>query len=382
MSFEDATICTSINSMIQKHLPPEEVLRRDRLADPPDHLLTQFADMGLFHLCLPETDGGMGNNWRHLSIIQERLGYHATMAALLFNRVVCFGLMTLIKSCSEEQKQEFLPRLLSGEGTFALALSEAEAGSDAGALKTRAEKRDNEWRINGRKIWISGAASSLRMVVACRSNPEKTGSEGISLFLVPPDAAGVSMTLLEKVGNRCSLSYDIGFDDVIVSDKDMIGNQGEGFNVLQKTLFYARCGLASAVVGTAQAAVDCAASHSKGRVQFGKPIGSFQVLAHRLVKMQTDVDMARLLTRELARAIDEEEDCSTLAAQAKIVATETLKSVTEDGMQIMASAGYSVDSNMQRYWRDARLYSFGEGSNEILLDLIALNMGLGRSLKI
>jgi alkylation response protein AidB-like acyl-CoA dehydrogenase len=117
-------------------------------------------------------------------------------------------------------------------------------------------------------------------------------------------------------------------------------------------------------------------------VQFGKPIGSFQVIAHRLAKMQTDVDLARLLARELARAIDTNESCSRLAAQAKVVATKTLKRVTDDGMQIMASAGYAADSDMQRFWRDARLYSFGEGSSEILLDLIASDMGLGRGLSV
>lgn len=380
MLFEEKAICASIDSMMKKHLPREEVHRRDQLADPPDHLLPLFAEMGLFHLCLPESDGGMGGSWQHLSLIQERLGYHATMAALLFNRVTCFGIMTLVKSGSLEQTEKFLPQLLNGEGTFALALSEAEAGSDAGALQTRAEKQGDNWCIKGRKIWISGAASALRLVVACRTELTKTGGQGVSLFLVPPDALGVSMTKLEKIGNHCSLSYDIGFDEVIVPDSARIGAEGRGFDALKKTLFYARSGLASAVVGTAQAAVSCAASHAKDRVQFGKPIGSFQVIAHRLAKMQTDVDLARLLARELARAIDANENCSRLAAQAKVVATETLKRVTDDGMQIMASAGYAADSDMQRFWRDARLYSFGEGSSEILLDLIASDMGLGRGL--
>lgn len=186
------------------------------------------------------------------------------------------------------------------------------------------------------------------------------------------------MTLLEKIGNRCSLSYDIGFDAVIVPDEARIGPVGGGFDCLKKTLFYARSGLASAVVGTAQAAVDTAATHARERKQFGQPIGRFQVLAHRLAKMQTEVDLARLITRELARAIDAGEDCNRLSAQTKLVTTETLKKVTEQGMQIMGSAGYAVESDMQRYWRDARLYSFGEGSSEILLDLIAADMGVGR----
>lgn len=381
MSFEVASLCDAIDRMMQKHLPPEEVRRRDAAAEPPDHLLEIFAEMGLFQLVLPEKEGGLGGSWAQLSIIQERLGYHATMAALLYNRVACFGMMTLLTSASPAQKKVWLPKLLAGEGAFALGLSEAGAGSDAGALQTRAEKSGEGWKITGRKIWISGAAAALQMVVAARTDPASSGGRGVTLFLVPPDAEGVSMTRLDKIGNRCSLSYDIGFDEVLVPDEARIGAVGGGFECLKKTLFYARSGLASAVVGTAQAAVDTALAHARERTQFGQPIGRFQVLAHRLAQMQTDVDLARLITRELARAIDAGEDCTRLAAQAKLVTTETLKKVTEQGMQIMASAGYAAESDMQRYWRDARLYSFGEGSSEILLDLIAADMGAGRGIK-
>ena len=155
------------------------------------------------------------------------------------------------------------------------------------------------------------------------------------------------MSQLEKIGNRCSLSYDIGFEEVVVKDEDRIGDVNGGFDCLKKTLFYARSGLASAVVGTAQAAIDMATAHARQREQFGKPIASFQVIAHRLANMQTEVDLARLLARELAASIDSGKDCSRLAAQAKLVSTETLKTVTEHGMQIMASAAYASESDMK-----------------------------------
>jgi len=380
MSFEVETLCDAIDKMMRKHLPPHEVRRRDAMADPPDHLLKIFADMGLFHLALPKSEGGLGVGWQTLSVIQERLGYHATMAALLYNRVTCFGIMTLLTSASEALKEHWLPKLLAGEGTFALALSESAAGSDAGALQTRAEQSGTNWKLNGRKIWISGAFSALRMVVAARTTSQSSGGQGVTLFMVAPDALGVEMTQLKKIGNHCSLSYDIGFHNVLIPDSERIGPIGAGFDCLKKTLFYARSGLASAVVGTGQAAVDDAMAHAKARQQFGRPIGAFQALSHRLAQMQTDVDLARLVTRELARHIDEEIGADRLAAQAKLVATETLKRVTEHGMQIMASAGYAAESDMQRYWRDARLYSFGEGSSEILLDLIAADLGVGRRL--
>lgn len=371
---EQRLLLGSVDRMMARHLPPEEVRRRDAETDPPDHLLPVMAEMGLLGLAAPQARGGQGSDWQTMSHVQERLGYHATMAAILFNRVTCFGIMTLLTSGSAAQSNAFLPRMLAGEGAFALALTEPGAGSDAGALATRARREGPGWRITGLKHWISGAASALRLVVAARTDT------GISLFLVPPDAQGVALTPLDKIGNRCSLTYAVAFDDVAVPPDALLGPEGQGFGCLKKTLFYGRTGLAAAVVGTAQAAVDAAVAHARDRAQFGQPIGGFQALAHRLAIMQTEVDQARLLLRNLAWAIDEGEDCTRLAAQTKWAATEMLKRVTEEGMQIMASAGYAVDSDMQRYWRDSRLYTFGEGSSEIQLDLIARDMGLGRAL--
>lgn len=377
---EQDMLLASIDRLIDRHLPPDEVRRRDADAEPPDHLLPLMAEIGLFSLPVPEASGGAGGDWRTMALVQERFGRHATMAAILFNRVTCFGIMTLLKSGSAAQRAEFLPRLMAGEGAFSLALTEPGAGSDAGALATRATKAGDGWIISGRKTWISGAASALRLVVACRTGSEKRGSRGVTLFLVPPDADGVSMTPLEKIGNRCSPTFDIGFDDVHVPDAAIIGPRDDGFAALKRTLFFARSGLASALVGTAQAAVDSAVEHARTRIQFGRPIGAFQAIAHRLAGMQTRVDQARLLARALAEAIDAETPTDRLAAQAKWAATETLKEVTEHGMQILASAAYAEGSDMQRFWRDARLYTFGEGSSEILLDLIAQDMGIGGAL--
>ena len=371
---EQRLLLDSVDRLLARHLPPDEVRRRDAEADPPDHLLPLMAEMGLLGLAVPEAKGGQGGDWQTMSLVQERLGYHATMAAILFNRVTCFGIMTLLTSGSDAQCDEFLPHMLAGEGAFALALTEPEAGSDAGAVMTRAKKDGSGWRITGLKHWISGAASALRLVVVARTDV------GISLFLVPPDAKGVSLTPLEKIGNRCSLTYEVALDAVSVPEDALLGPEGEGFGCLRKTLFYGRSGLAATVVGTAQAALDLAVAHAKERVQFGQPIGGFQALAHRSAVLQTEVDQARLLLRNLAWAIDEGEDCTRLAAQTKWAATEMLKRVTEEGMQIMASAGYAAESDMQRHWRDARLYTFGEGSSEIQLDLIARDMGLGQAL--
>lgn len=369
----------SVDRFMARHLPPEAVRARDAAADPPNHLLPLMGQMGLIGLAVPAALGGAGGDWRTMALVQERLGWHALMAALLFNRAACFGVQTILASGSETQRARYLPDLLAGRGAFALALTEPEAGSDAGALGTRARRDGSGWRVAGRKTWISGADAATRLVVAARTGDAARGAAGVTLFLVDPEARGVSMTRLEKIGNRCSLSFDIALDAVAAADEDVVGAVDGGFAALRKTLFFARCGLSAAVVGAAQRAVDIAVAHAQTRAQFGQAIGAFQAIAHRLARMQTEVDQARLLAYRLAWAIDVGAPCGRLAAQAKWAATETLKRVTEDGMQIMASAAYAAESDMQRLWRDARLYTFGEGSSEILLDMIAADMGVGRA---
>ena len=369
-------LLAAVDRLMTRNLPPTEVRRRDRAEDPPQFLLPLFADLGLFALAAPPSLGGTGPNWRTLIRVQERLGQHAFMAAVLFNRVVCFGMSSVIAYGTDAQKAGLLADLVAGKALISLALTEPGAGSDAGALTTRAERYGDGWRISGRKTWISGAESARYLVVPARTEAGSSGTHGITLFLVPPDAAGISMTRLGKLGNRCSLSWDIGFDGVAVAASAVMGREGDGFKHLMATLNSARAGLAAAVVGVAQAAVDDTIAHATGRIQFGRRIGDFQVIAHRIADMQTEVDLARLLVRHLADLTDSGADCRREAAQAKLVATETLKRVTEHGMQILASAGYADDSDMQRYFRDARLYTFGEGSSEILRGVIAGSLGL------
>ena len=376
LSEDQRLMIDAVDGFARRNLPPEEVRRRDQAHEPPDDLLPALAELGVLGLPIPERYGGLGRGWETVALVQERLGYHAGMAASLINRVVCFGAMSILEHGSDEQKSDLLPKIINGELLFSLALSEPGAGTDAGALVASASRADDGWRINGRKSWISGADSSHYLVTACRTEPGSRGSRGVSMFLVPQDAPGISMTPLEKVGNNCLSSWDIGFDDVAVDDSALLGEEGRGFRQMMTTLQYSRTGQAANAVGQAQAAVDLALTHAKEREQFGQPIGKFQVLQHRLADMQTQVDQARWMLYHLAWRIANGLPCRKEAAQAKLVASETLVEIAQHGMQIMASAGYAIDSDMQRIWRDSRLYTFGEGTSEIQRDLIAREMGL------
>ncbi|MCR0982598.1 acyl-CoA dehydrogenase family protein [Roseomonas populi] len=369
-------ILDSVDRFLQDRLPPDEIRRRDAGHVPPYDLLPALGELGLFRLAVPEEEGGLGLDWRTVMLVQERLGRHAYMVASIFNRVVGFGIASVKGYGSAAQRAALMPKLLEGRLLIALALTEPEAGTDASAIRTRAMRVEGGWRIRGRKTWISDAKGADYLLVAARTDPESSGSRGISLFLVPPTAEGVAMTPLSKVGNNCMPSWDIGFDDVFVPDHAMMGQEGQGFRHMMSTLHNSRASMAATVTGCAQAAVDCALAHAKERVQFGRPLGALQSVRHRLADMQMRVDQSRLTVWHLGWLIATGQKAQREASAAKVIATETLQYVTHHGMQILASAGYSSESDMQRFWRDGRLYTFGEGANEIQREIIAREMGL------
>jgi alkylation response protein AidB-like acyl-CoA dehydrogenase len=193
---------------------------------------------------------------------------------------------------------------------------------------------------------------------------------------VPTDSPGITMTLLPKIGNNCMPSFDIGLQDVDIPAHALLGEEGRGFAQLMSTLHYSRASMAATVTGAAESAFQIALSHARERIQFNRPIGQNQAIAHRLADMRMRVDTSRLMVLHLAELIDQGAPCRREAAQAKIIATETLRDITDAGMQILASAGYSAESDMQRLWRDSRLYTFGEGANEVLRDAVARELQL------
>jgi alkylation response protein AidB-like acyl-CoA dehydrogenase len=373
---EQRALLDSVDKMIALHLPPEEVRRRDQAHEPPDFLLKHYADLGLLAIPFPETYGGLGGAWQTVAVAHERLGYHAAMAASLLGTTLGFGGMSIYTYGSERQRETLLPKIIAGELRFSLGLTEPGAGTDAGALITRARRGDGGWIVNGRKTWISSADQADYIVTACRTTEGSTGNRGISMLLVPRGAEGIHMTPLAKVGNNCLSSWDIAFEDVFVPEEGLLGDEGDGFKHLMSTLQYSRSGQAANAIGQSQRAVDIAVAHVKEREQFGRPLGKFQAVAHRIADMQTRVDQARFIFYHLAWLVDQGARCRKEAAQAKMVASECLQYVTHHGMQLLASAGYAIESDMQRLWRDSRLYTFGEGANEIQRDIIAREAGL------
>ena len=373
---EHAEILDAVDKFC-RDITQAETARRDAAHIPPYDYIPRLAGLGLTRAPVPEAHGGLGLPWSLFCRIQERIAYHAQPVASILNRIVSFGLMPLIHFGTAAQQAALIPRLLDGEALVALALSEPGAGSDARAVTTRAERTANGWRISGRKTWISDADFATHLLTLCRIAGPQTPGDGLAAFLVPRHAAGIAMTVLPKAGNNCMPSYDIGFDSVAVTDADMLGAAGAGFRTVTGTLRYSRASLSATIVGSAKAACDLAIAHAGERAQFGRPLSTFQVIRHRLVDMHMEIRKSELMVRELARMVDAGEEADEQAAMTKISATEMFQFITDRGMQILASAGYASESPMQRYWRDARLYSFGEGANEIQREIVAKRMGLG-----
>ncbi len=373
---DEQAILETVDRLVARHLPMAAQRQRDADHDPPYELLKELGAAGLLRLPFPEAVGGLGAGWETVALVQERLGETAWMLGSLFNRAVGFGGMGLLNYASAAQRADLLPRLMAGELLFALALTEEGAGSDAAAITTRAERTASGWRLTGRKIWISDAEAADFVVVVARSDPGSARARGISLFLLPRGAPGVRLSQIPKIGNHCLPSFEVVLDRVELPEDALFGQEGQGFAHLGQTLHYARAGMAAATTGYAQFAVSLALEHARTRAQFGRPLGQFQVIAHRLADMRMRVDQSRLMAQHLAARLSAGAPTARFASEAKVVATECLQYVTHHGMQILASAGYHAESDMARIWRDARLYSFGEGSNEIQRSLVARELGL------
>jgi len=373
---DDAMLLDAIDRMMAREFPPQAYRDADRAHETPWHLLPRMGELGLLGLPFPARYGGTEKDWRTVAPVNERLAYHAGIASTLFATTVSFGGMSLLTYANASQQETLLPRLIQGQARFALALTESAAGSDAAALTTHARPCPEGWRLQGRKVWISNADAADYLVVACRTTPDSVGGDGISLFLVPRHTPGITMTRLEKLGHNCMPSWDIGFDDVRVPQDALFGQEGMGFRHVLSTLHYSRAGQAANSIGQAQRAVELARDYARERTQFGRPIGNFQAIQHKLADMQVRVNQARLCLYHLAWLIATGRPCRLEGAQAKLVASEAFQFVTREGLQIMASHGYAMESDMQRMWRDAGLFTFGEGTSEIQRNLIAREMGL------
>lgn len=346
-----------------------------------DHRYPQEADDALLKSGLSAAHvstefGGEGADALAVVIIIEEVARVCASSSLI-PAVNKLGSLPLILSGSKEQKEKYLSQLAKGKG-FSYCLSESEAGSDASALKTKAEFKDGAWVINGSKKWISNAGVSQFYTVIAQTDPSK-GSKGIAAFIVEKSDPGVSFGAPEKkMGFRGSPTREVYFDNVTIGDDRRISEVGAGFALAMDTLDHTRITIAAQALGIAQGALDVATKYSHERKQFGKEIFDFQGVQFMLADMAMNIEAARQLTyAAAARSERGDKDLKFFSAASKTFASDVAMKVTQDAVQILGGYGYVSDYPVERMMRDAKLTQIYEGTNQIQRIVMARNLPKG-----
>jgi alkylation response protein AidB-like acyl-CoA dehydrogenase len=373
---EQRLLRESVRKLMDRVATPEFIKRHDREQAYPYALYDAWAEAGLLRLPFPEAYGGLGGSVIDMAIIAEELSRKSADFYMAFAGSTFCGL-NILRKASEEQKRHWLPKLLSGEVRMAISISEPEAGSDVGAMRTSARRNGEDFVISGQKLWSSGAGAENAVInVYVKTDPKAHYRQGMSLFLVDNTTPGVELRKLDMLGRRCTGTYEIFFNDARVAADRLIGGENKGWDCLLSGLQVERVCSAAGNCGAAQAVVDIALQYAKERKQFGRPIGSFQAIAHMLADMQTEVEAARSLMWRAAWMVSSGEDALREISMAKLLSSETYAKVANLGMQILGGYGYTMEFDMQRHFRDSRASTIAAGTSQIQRNLIAGLMGL------
>jgi alkylation response protein AidB-like acyl-CoA dehydrogenase len=336
----------------------------------PRELFARLAELGLMGACIPEEYGGAGADFLSYILVLEELsradaGVGVTVA--VHTSAVTLPLLTF---GTDEQRSRFVPPLARGELLGAFALTEAEAGSDAGALRTRAEPGDGGWTISGAKQWITNGSHAGTFLLFARTDPETPGAKGVSAFVL--DAEHVRVTREEeKLGLNSSVTSDIVVDGAFVGADRLLHDEGRGFAVAMTTLDGGRIGIAAQALGIAQAAYDAARAYAKERRTFGKLIAEHQAIQFKLADMSTEIDAARLLVYRAAWLKEQGLPHTEEGAKAKLFASEVARRHTAEAIQVLGGYGYTKEFPVERYYRDAKITEIYEGTSEIQRIVIA-----------
>lgn len=377
MNFTEEQIAfrDSVRRMAEKHVAPiaAEIDEHDRF---PMELVKLYGEMGLMQLWVPERYGGPEGNLTLVCIAREEISRYSPAAGAIAGLNTMF-VLPLLHFGSEEQRQRFLPRIAAGGVVTAIAISEPQAGSDVSAIATRAVRDGDSYVINGRKQWCSYGVDADYILLMARTEGE-SGSNGISAFVIEPKTMkGITFGRHErKMGWRGAPNTPIFLDNVRVPVENLIGEEGKGFRASLRALDLNRPTIGAQCVGLAQGALDACVAYVKERKQFKRPIAEFQGIQFMLADMATQIEAARCLVYETARAGDAGDwrRLNTLASMAKCFGSDMAMQVTTDAVQIFGGYGYTMDYPVERMMRDAKLAQIFEGTNQIQRVVIARDL--------
>jgi acyl-CoA dehydrogenase len=370
----------SLRELVDKEFPKDycrEVEARDEF---PWDLWEKFGKHGLTGIGIPEEYGGQGGGIIEQVILDEELS--RTLAGLYWLLgITLFDGKTIAAVGTDAQKERFLPDLSAGKMMCAISLTEPGGGTDVlGAMKTRARKVDGGWVVNGTKIWSTLAHVADRLFLVARTNTEVARpSHGITVFLCDAKATGVTATPIPKLGMRSLGSCEISFEDVFVPDEDVLGEVDRGWKILSETLNSERIMNGANCTGALAGVLEDMVAYSKERMVFGKPLGQMQAVQHMIADTYAGLEISRLLTYRAAWLQSLGRPCGIESTMAKLVASEQCFSGADRGMQVLGGYGYAMEYDMQRYWRDMRLYRVAPINNEMGRNFLAESFGLPRS---
>jgi len=347
----------------------------------PWEIMKILAYTDMFRIFIPEEYEGLGGGCLDLCLVTEELSRVCSGVAVSY-AAVALGVMPMLAFGTEEQKRKYLPDVASGKRLAAFAVTEETAGSDAGSIKTTAQRVDGGYVLNGTKQFITnGGEAELYTVIALTDKTK--GARGATAFMVEKDTPGFSFGRKEKkMGIRASATRELVFEDCFVPEENRIGKEGRGFIVTMDLFDNSRPGIGAQALGVAQGALEAAVDYARQRVQFGHPIFAIQSVQHMLADMATQVEAARALIYAAARTVDSgAKNCSGESAMAKVFASDVAMKVTTDAIQIFGGVGYMRDYPVEKMFRDAKITQIYEGTNQVLRNVIASELRKTRTRK-
>ena len=365
---------TTVDRFIDEEIGRDyiRICARDR--EYPYEAYEKVARQGWLGILFSEENGGLGGDIMDYALMCEGLAkYGFDFATGLM--VATFTAMNVEKFGTPEQKARYIQPFLDGDIRFSISISEPGAGSDAASTKTRARRDGNGWVVKGQKLWCSGAAAdNAILAMLTRTDPDAPKHKGLSVFLIPNGTDGLDIRKLPTMARRATGTTEIFVDDVKLPADALLGKENEGWSIITDHLELERVAVAAAYVGNAQTAVDDALRYAHDRIQFDRPIFDFQVIRHMLADMQTQVDAARLLVYRAANMAAAKTPCTREVSMAKLFASETLQTVTRNGMQILGGHSMLPEADMERYFREGMQSTIGGGTSQIQRTLIAKTM--------
>ncbi|MCP1159813.1 MULTISPECIES: acyl-CoA dehydrogenase family protein [Bacillaceae] len=378
MNFELTAEQNMILKMIREFADEEVApgaLERDRTKEFPKEIFNKLSNMGVMGLPFPEEYGGGGADTISFAIVTEELSRACGSTGITYSAHISLGGAPLYLFGTEEQKQQYLVPICTGESFGAFGLTEPNAGSDAGGTRTSAAEKDGEFIINGSKCYITNASYAKHLAITAVTGGSGADKE-ISAIIVPTDAEGFKVIdNYEKMGLNASNTTELVMEDVRVPTEHLLGKKGEGFKQFLITLDGGRIGIGAMAVGIAQAAYEKALQYAKERTQFGRSLSQFQAIQFKLADMAMKIELARNMVYKAAWLKDQGKPFTKEASMCKLYASEICMEVADQAVQIHGGYGYMKDYHVERYMRDGKLTEIGEGTSEIQRMVIARQIG-------